>query len=435
MTLMKSLLLGSAAALVTVAAAQAADLPTKKGAPAAEYVRICHITVNGSPMVGWVLPGSDTCFKISGDITAQYTLGSTATQYLVTGANTLGAGVSTTYQNQWGMFDRGQVNFEAASNTAYGPLYSHIELQGNYGNGFDSVANSTVINSAFLTWAGLTAGKHGSFYDYLAGGPAWDDFISPDHSGGPIPLIAYTASFGGGFSATISAEQNSQVLFSDFAATTVATGTRAPDLVAAVDLKQGWGSAHVAVVAHNVREGAAAASTTTIDQWGWGVIGGLGFNLPSLGAGDDFKIQGVYTHEAIGYSGLTSYGSYNASNIQFGYGDAMIVGPATWSVPTTWSVAALADFVIGPTFKISPEASYGHVSWSNSPAQFSNSVSVFVGGGVLEWTPVKNLVFDLDLLYLDGTQSAPTGWAGVGASAWRSSFDGFNAKLRIERDF
>ena len=88
MTLMKSLLLGSAAALVTVAAAQAADLPTKKGAPAAEYVRICHITVNGSPMVGWVLPGSDTCFKISGDITAQYTLGSTATQYLVTGART-----------------------------------------------------------------------------------------------------------------------------------------------------------------------------------------------------------------------------------------------------------------------------------------------------------------------------------------------------------
>ena len=42
MTLMKSLLLGSAAALVTVAGAQAADLPTKKGAPAAEYVKICQ---------------------------------------------------------------------------------------------------------------------------------------------------------------------------------------------------------------------------------------------------------------------------------------------------------------------------------------------------------------------------------------------------------
>src|ERR1700722_16667579 len=71
MTLMKSLLLGSAAGIVAIASAQAADLPTRKGAPAAEYVRICSITVNGKPVVGWTLPGSDTCFKLSGYITGQ----------------------------------------------------------------------------------------------------------------------------------------------------------------------------------------------------------------------------------------------------------------------------------------------------------------------------------------------------------------------------
>ena len=71
MTLMKSLLLGSAAGIVGIASAQAADLPTRKGAPAAEYVRICSITVNGTPVVGWMLPGSDTCFKLSGYLTAQ----------------------------------------------------------------------------------------------------------------------------------------------------------------------------------------------------------------------------------------------------------------------------------------------------------------------------------------------------------------------------
>ena len=71
MTLMKSLLLGSAAGIVGIASAQAADLPTRKGAPAAEYVRICSITVNGKPVVGWTLPGSDTCFKLSGYLTAQ----------------------------------------------------------------------------------------------------------------------------------------------------------------------------------------------------------------------------------------------------------------------------------------------------------------------------------------------------------------------------
>ncbi len=71
MTLIKSLLLGSAAGLVAVSAAQAADLPTRKGPVAAEYVRVCSITVAGAPVVGFVLPGSDTCFKISGYITGQ----------------------------------------------------------------------------------------------------------------------------------------------------------------------------------------------------------------------------------------------------------------------------------------------------------------------------------------------------------------------------
>ena len=71
MTLIKSLLLGSAAGVVAVASAQAADLPTRKGPVAAEYVRVCSITVAGAPVVGFVLPGSDTCLKISGYITGQ----------------------------------------------------------------------------------------------------------------------------------------------------------------------------------------------------------------------------------------------------------------------------------------------------------------------------------------------------------------------------
>ena len=81
MTLIKSLLLGSAAGVVAVASAQAADLPTRKGPVAAEYVRICSITVAGAPVVGFVLPGSDTCFKISGYITGQIEGGNVKTQY------------------------------------------------------------------------------------------------------------------------------------------------------------------------------------------------------------------------------------------------------------------------------------------------------------------------------------------------------------------
>ena len=76
MTLIKSLLLGSAAGIVAVGAAQAADLPTRKAAPV-EFVRVCNV----GGIVGWTLPGSDTCLKLSGYITAQVVGGNLNTQY------------------------------------------------------------------------------------------------------------------------------------------------------------------------------------------------------------------------------------------------------------------------------------------------------------------------------------------------------------------
>ena len=151
MTLMKSVLLGSAATLMVVAGAQAADLPTKKGAPAAEYVKVCKI---GS-IAGFIIPGSDTCLKIGGLVTAQTTFGSTADQYNIgymTGSvgtpTRFGGGANHLYvstygdtRDQFGMYTRGRINMDAVSNTAYGPLLAHITLEGDDGAGFDSAAN------------------------------------------------------------------------------------------------------------------------------------------------------------------------------------------------------------------------------------------------------------------------------------------------------
>jgi hypothetical protein len=53
--------LGSAAALLLVAAAQAAELPSMKPAPAAP-VKKCNV----GGMAGVVIPGSGACVKISG---------------------------------------------------------------------------------------------------------------------------------------------------------------------------------------------------------------------------------------------------------------------------------------------------------------------------------------------------------------------------------
>src|SRR6201990_2110396 len=60
----KGLLLASAASLVAIGAAQAADLPVK--AKAVEYVKICSAYGAGF----WYIPGTDTCMKIGGYVRA-----------------------------------------------------------------------------------------------------------------------------------------------------------------------------------------------------------------------------------------------------------------------------------------------------------------------------------------------------------------------------
>ena len=173
MTLIKSILLGSAAGIVAVATAQAADLPTRKAAPV-EYVRVCNV----GGITGWTLPGSDTCVKLSGYITAQFEGGNLNTQYnygsigdaLTASTDTLAppsAGVAaglaaasgldfrntqrvliaaspaqnnqTFNRNQVGWTTRTNFGFDFASNTAYGPLIGHFDINSETGSGFDTV--------------------------------------------------------------------------------------------------------------------------------------------------------------------------------------------------------------------------------------------------------------------------------------------------------
>src|SRR5260370_14664308 len=61
----RCLLMGSAAGLMAVSAAQAADLPVK--AAPVEYVKVCSLYGAGF----WYVPGTDTCMKIGTWVRAQ----------------------------------------------------------------------------------------------------------------------------------------------------------------------------------------------------------------------------------------------------------------------------------------------------------------------------------------------------------------------------
>jgi len=345
------------------------------------------------------------------------------------------------------------------TNTAMGPLLAHIEIQSNSGTGFDPLGNGAVLNAGYVQWAGITAGKHGSFYDYLAGGDTWKDFFSPDHSGTPTNLLAYTASFGGGFSATLSLEQNDTRVGSGILLTGTGTtsytytpfgtqlGVRAPDIIAALDVTQSWGGAHLAGVAHNVR--LESSRSYDVDTWGYGVIGGVTFNLPMLSPGSKIAFQGAYAHGAIAYSGATSpaWGEQdqgfntNGNGSLFPMGDGVFVNGGTGlNLSTAWSAAAQLTWKVSPNFEIDPEIAYASVDYGSTAAYdwsatLSQKATAWWVGAVFDWSPVKNLDFALDVVYESSHQSTPYGWATYGVGSFQNNADGFNGRLHVVRSF
>ena len=463
MTLIKSLLLGSAAGVVAVASAQAADLPTRKGPVAAEYVRVCSITVAGAPVVGFVLPGSDTCLKISGYITGQieggnvklgHTLSSYTTPGFATQTNSgitagIGGDHSTFGRDSFGYTTRFNLTLDAVSNTAYGPLVSHGEYQFNHGEGFDNTGRGGSdggLNRAYVTWAGITAGKIDSFFSFTGGGPGWANFFSPDRKGFNQPdVLAYTASFGGGFAATISIEspanyedQGDLVGGSPFLGSAVRGGIRAPDIIGALDVHQAWGSAHVAGSAHNVRAISSLGDGATLDKWGWAIDAGVSFNIPGM-AGTMIGLTGAWSRNSIDDSGLPDgmwgeEGATNGNGQPMAIADAFYNGAGSWATPEAFSITGYTTFTINPQVNLALEGSYGEVKWSGTPALTLLSTSKsFLVGGVAHYDPVKNLDFEFELLYQNTDTARPTGLA-VG-TPWANKADGFAARFEVTRSF
>ena len=92
MKVAKSLLLGTAAVLATVAGAQAADLPTRKAAPV-QYVKICDAYGAGF----FYIPGTDTCLRVGGLVLADLSVSNTPDRLASVGLAAIGgAGSSVT---------------------------------------------------------------------------------------------------------------------------------------------------------------------------------------------------------------------------------------------------------------------------------------------------------------------------------------------------
>ena len=461
MTLMRGVLLGSAASIVGAVASQAADLPTRKSAPV-EYVKVCNV----GGMAGFVIPGSDTCLKIGGYISAQVEAGNTKKGYYWSSLAGQGVSLKSTpasLNNSFGWTTRAELALDVRQQTSYGVLRGYTLIKFENGNGFDTDGTSVSIDIAYLQWAGITAGKAPSFFSFFGGGYAWANIFSPaqaeDGSNEP-DLLAYTATFGGGFSATIAAQSsgsngpsgpgtnfnvNNYTPFGAPATVSNTTnyGMEAPDVVANVRVDQDWGSAQLAGVAHQVHVYDAAGNS--LNKWGWGVLGGVAVNLPSLGAGDKLSVDGVYTQNAAWYSGIPEgmwgeNGAPNGNGLAMSMGDTYSAGGGHWATPTAWSVAAIAEHHFSAAFSIDPELSYAQLNWSGSMGQLSSNSQSWIAGALFHWDPAPLLDFAFELLYQNTHQSTPGNWGTVGTidgklSPFPNSTDGFAGRFYITRNF
>ncbi|WP_429817750.1 porin [Ensifer sp. B1-9] len=149
----KSLLLGSAAALAAVSGAQAADAIVAAEPEPMEYVRVCDAFGTGY----FYIPGTETCLKIGGFLRFQTSFGPDE----VNGRQ----GWGTAGTSDWDAFSRAYISFSAKSDTEYGTLTGFFAAEFNADNDTDAGDSRIDVDEAYIQLGGLKAGFFYSWWD------------------------------------------------------------------------------------------------------------------------------------------------------------------------------------------------------------------------------------------------------------------------------
>ncbi|MGV1790798.1 porin [Rhizobium lusitanum] len=214
----KSLLLGSAAALAVVSGAQAADAIVAAEPEPLEYVRICDAYGAGY----FFIPGTETCLKIGGMVRTE---GKWYNAY----------NPADRYGTLW--HTRAQLHVDTASDTEYGPLKTNTVYRFDWQDGGST---STKLLFANISLAGFTVGKLDSQYNLYVGyaGNVINDDVVYD---GPYELnqLTYNYDAGNGFTAVISLEDSNSGSGAKGVNGEDSSDHYAPDVVAGLGYKAG----------------------------------------------------------------------------------------------------------------------------------------------------------------------------------------------------
>ena len=374
----KSLLLGSAAALVAVSGARAADVVVAEPEPV-EYVRVCDAYGEGY----FYIPGTETCMRISGYVRGDI------------------KGGDNVYARQRGDIDRdtyawrtrATLRFHTASETELGTLRTFVELRSQWDDGHDS--NGGQLRFAFIELGGLRVGLDESIFNHWTGyfGNVVNDDILTPMAYTRTNVISYTFNADNGFSAILGLEQGNDdadsygyhygfdgnVFDPKGKKLSGKIDDYTPNVVGGVKFVQGWGGVSI-VGAYDAyyEEWAAKArlDLNVTDQWSLWVMGGYK-------SADDYyakdETYGVRTYTNPSNLLGTKYGVYRQVNSIYGDwgGDWAVWGGTTFKFNNktsfnaqvayddtdTFAASVNVKYELVPGLVITPEVTY--ISWDN----------------------------------------------------------------------
>jgi hypothetical protein len=449
MTTTKGLLLGSAAGIVAVAGAQAADAPVK--AKPLEYVKVCNLYGEGF----YYISGTEVCLKVGGYIRSDYGYhvnGARSPQY--SGAD----GRHTRDTSEFSTRHRFSISIDSRTQTAYGTLRTF----GNFTVQNENEGDTFNVPRAFIQWAGFTFGRSQSFTDSVAigeGGVGSLHFLqnTSDTGANGTNQIAYTWELGNGMTLTVGADERRVKSLFNLSSTVASAGANPassrggdfnPNPFVAFKVNQAWGRASVAAIASRnnatyltAAPGAAGYVPTVSctvqpgtafcghpeDRWGWAILSGVMFNTPFIAPKDALYVTFNYGQGAVSYSGgsnLATPGLFGSGNtVALGLvTDAVYVNGASLELTTAWTAAAgfqhwWTNNVMTAAYGLYTQVNYndaviGNAWFCGSHGGVNQNIRVPTGascdpsfkywsaGIVQNWYPVAGLRLAVDVMYM-----------------------------------
>ncbi|HEY0125417.1 MAG TPA: porin [Rhizobium sp.] len=353
----RSLLLGSAAALAAASGAQSADAIVAAEPEPLQYVRICDAYGAGY----FFIPGSETCLKIGGRV---------RTEGIWHDPYNAGPRAGTIWHT------RAELGLDTATDTEYGPLKTNMVLRWDWQDGGNT---STKLLWGNISLAGFTVGKLDSQYNLYMGyaGNVINDDVIYD---GPKELNQFTYKYdaGNGFTAVISLEDsNSSGDTSSYrgAWRTGKADHYAPDVVAGAGYKAGaWSLRVIGGYDSVVEEGAVKARIDAdFGDFKAFLMGGWNTNGDKLN-----KYAGSYLN--------SNSAACPTNGADCGWGD--------------WAFWTGASYQLTPKLQANAQVAY-------------TDTKILATTANVAWRPVKDLLIEPEVSYTKWDAADKDQWSGV----------------------